>query len=269
VLPRPVIGVALETQEPIPTKLPLSWSISQVYVRVLASAGAVPWLIAPLGGDEPLLRAIHERLDGIFLAGGVDVEPRQYLEQRHALCGEVDPDRDWAELNLVRWAAADGKPILGICRGVQAINVALGGSLYQDIRGMAPHASRHDYFTSPGDAGSRAALVHDVRITPGSRLARILGVESARANSMHHQAIKQLAPGLVATAFAPDGLIEGVEASGAPFLIGVQWHPEELVETQAEMRGLFTAFVEAARRSLPPQRQRSADGDHVACAHFP
>jgi putative glutamine amidotransferase len=246
-----VIGLALETQEAIRGQFSHSWIMSQCYVRVLADAGALPWLIPLLEGEPSTLRAIYERLDGVFLTGGVDVEPGQYQEERHALCGETDPARDRVELNLVRWAVADGKPVLGICRGAQVINVALGGSLYQDIACMVPEAARHDYFTIPGDPVARSSLVHDVRVKASSRLAEILGSESVRVNSMHHQGIKRLAPGLTASAIASDGLIEGVEGLGTAFLVGVQWHPEELVETQAEMRRLFSAFVEAAKHPEP------------------
>src|SRR5262249_4217080 len=196
------------------------WVMGQRYVRVLAAAGAVPWVIPLLQGDEETLRRIYERLDGVFLTGGVDVDPACYGEPRHPLCGATDPARDWAELRLVRWGCADGKPVLGVCRGIQVINVAAGGTLYQDVAAQHPTAIKHDYFPSGGHARDR--LTHSVRVVERTRLAGLLGAAESAVNSMHHQGIKALAPGLVASAFAPDGLIEGVEGPDGRFLVRVQ-----------------------------------------------
>jgi putative glutamine amidotransferase len=244
---RPVIGIATQTQEPLPGKLNYYWGVGQRYIRVLTSCGGVaPWIIPLLQNDEATLRAIYDRLDGVFLTGGVDVDPAHYGEERHPLCDRSDPPRDWTELTLIRWALADGKPFFGICRGVQVLNVACGGSLYQDVPSQYVGGVKHD--CSPTPTGfSRDHLAHPVHIEPGSRLARTLGTEHCQVNSMHHQGIKKLAPGLTATAFAPDGLIEGVEAPGERFVVGVQWHPEELTDRDAVMRRLFTDFVSAAQ----------------------
>jgi putative glutamine amidotransferase len=148
-------------------------------------------------------------------------------------------------MHLIRWAVRDGKPVLGVCRGIQVLNVAAGGSLYQDLRAQRGNGIKHDYFPMDGPY-SRDMLAHGVRVTPGSRLAGILGAEETQVNSMHHQAIKDLAPGLLASAVAPDGLIEGIEGANGQYVVGVQWHPEELVETMPAMRQLFASFVEAA-----------------------
>lgn len=242
---RPLIGIATQTQEAVPGETPLAWVMGQRYVRVLTEAGAVPWVIPLLDGDEATLRCIYDRLDGVFLTGGVDVGPERYGEARQPVCGRTDPPRDWTELTLIRWAAADHKPVLGVCRGMQAINVAHGGTLYQDLHVQYPDAIKHDYFPT-ANGPSRDALVHEVRVDPGSRLGRVLGVGRSAVNSMHHQGVKELAPGLVASAFAPDGLVEGVEGANGHFLIGVQWHPEELAGAHPPMRRLFAAFVEAA-----------------------
>ena len=242
---RPVIGMATETLEAVPGQLPRSWAMGQRYVRVLAEAGAVPWLIPLLRDDEETLRRIYNALDGVFLSGGVDVDPSHYAEPTDPRCGPTDPDRDWTELRLVRWALRDRKPVLGVCRGAQLLNVAAGGTLFQDMPSQYPGAIKHDY-SPPEDSGTRASLVHGARVAPGSRLAHILGGERVEVNSMHHQGIKALAPGLVPTAFAPDGSVEGVEGCGDFFLVGVQWHPEELAATRPEMGNLFRAFVEAA-----------------------
>jgi putative glutamine amidotransferase len=245
--PRPVIGIATQTLDAVPGKLPLGWIMGQRYVKGLTAAGAVPWLIPLLPDDEATLRGIYERLDGLFLTGGVDIDPSRYGEPRHARCDRSDPARDATELTLIRWALADARPILGVCRGIQALNVACGGSLYQHVPEQHPSAIKHDYFPGPPDY-SRDYLAHVVRFRPDSRLARLLGAEQVQVNSMHHQGIKRLAPGLAATAVAPDGLIEGVEAPDRPFVVGVQWHPEELVEQHPPQRRLFASFVEAARR---------------------
>lgn len=242
---RPVIGIATQTLEAIPGERPLCWIMGQRYVRVLTVNGAVPLLIPLLKDDVETLRQIYDRLDGVFLTGGVDVDPSQYREERHPKCGKTDPDRDWTELMLVRWALADRKPVLGVCRGIQVINVAAGGTLFQDIPFQLPQAIKHDYFPTPGGY-NRNDLVHGVLVTENSRLSRIMGVGRVQVNSMHHQGIKDLAPGLVATAVAPDGVIEGVETADGHFLVGVQWHPEELADDAPEMQQLFTAFLRAA-----------------------
>lgn len=252
-MPRPIIGLATQTQEAVPGKLPASWVMSQAYVRALTAAGAVPWLVPSPPGDEDAVRAVYERLDGVFLAGGVDVDPAAYGEERRPVCDRPDTARDWTELTLVRWAAADGKPVFGVCRGMQAINVACGGSLYQDVAEQHPRAIKHDYF-GPSATWPRDHLAHAVRVEPGSRLGRLLGAERVEVNSLHHQGVKRLAPALVATAFAPDGLIEGIERPGESFLVGVQWHPEELTEAHAAMCRLFDGFVEAA---MAPAGRRS------------
>jgi putative glutamine amidotransferase len=241
---RPVIGVVTQTLEAIPGKLPPCWVMGQRYGRVLAAAGAVPWLIPLLEGDDATLRVIYERLDAVFLTGGVDVDPAAYGEPRHARCDRSDPARDWTEITLIRWALADGKPVLGVCRGIQLINVALGGTLYQHVPEQFPAGVKHDCFPGGNDY-TRDYLAHPVRVESGSRLARLLGTEVA-VNSMHHQGVKRLAPGLKASAFAPDGLIEGVEGGNGHYMVGVQWHPEELAEMHPPHRRLFTDFIAAA-----------------------
>jgi len=186
-------------------------------------------------------------LDGLVLQGGADVSPSSYGEEPLRAEWAGDRLRDEYEMELLHEFVEAGKPVLGICRGAQLINIAFGGTLYQDIATQVPQALKHDYFPT-ANAYMRDLLVHEVATRPDSRLARIMGADSTPVNSMHHQGIKDLAPGLVPSAFAPDGLIEGVEGSNGHFLIGVQWHPEELAATQAPQRRLFAAFIEAASR---------------------
>lgn len=240
---RPVIGVATQTQDPIPGETPVVWIMGQRYIEVLARLGAIPWLI-PLLRDEDTLRATYERLDGVFLTGGVDVEPASYGAERHEWCGKTDPARDWVESRLVCWAQLDHKPLFAVCRGPQIVNVAAGGTLFQDVLRERPNTSKHDYFPVQGFARDR--LTHEIQIVRGSRLRQILGAETACVNSMHHQAINDVAPSLRASAFAPDGVIEAIESANGNFLVAVQWHPEELVDTQPAMRRLFEAFLDAA-----------------------
>lgn len=247
-MPPPIIGITTQTLEAVPDQLPRCWIMSQRYVQVLAAAGAIPWVIPLLEGNETTLRGIYERLDGLFLPGGVDIDPGAYGEPRGVLCGRTDPARDWTELLFARWALADRKPVLAVCRGAQLINVAVGGSLYQDVAAQHPEAIKHDHFPVAGRR--RDELAHEVRIAAGSRLLQLLGTDTVAVNSMHHQGIARLAPGLVPVATSSDGLIEGVEAAPAPehFLIGVQWHPEDLVDVDPRMRRLFDAFIGAAKR---------------------
>lgn len=199
----------------------------------------------PLLADEALLRALYDRMDGLLLSGGVDVHPRLYGEEVHARCGAISEVRDDVELALIRWARADRKPVLAICRGIQTLNVALGGSLYQDIEAMVPRAVRHDCHSGNG----RNHVAHDVVVSPGSRLAHLVGTDLLPVNSFHHQAIKDLALGLTVTAWAPDGIIEAVEEEGRPFVLGVQWHPEELAAEDGRAQRLFDALVEACETS--------------------
>ena len=180
------------------------------------------------------------------LVSGVDLHPSTYQEKPSPLCGRTDPDRDEIELTLTRWAMEDKKPLLAVCRGVQVVNVAAGGTVHQDLAADLPGSIKHDYFPGQGPY-TRDLLVHDVRILEDTRLGRLLETSSIRVNSMHHQGIKRLAENLRPNAFAPDGLIEGLESPNGHFLLGVQWHPESLVERDPAMRRLFAAFVEEAR----------------------
>jgi len=201
-------------------------------------------VLIPLNLDEKALRAIYERLHGLLLAGGVDVHPRHYGEAIHEKCGEIDEARDTVELALARWALAEGLPILAICRGIQVLNVAAGGTLYQDIASQVPNSLKHDYWPDY----PRNYLPHQVTVNGDSHLAAILGQRRVGVNSMHHQAVKDLAPRFKVVARTSDGLVEAIEDQDHPFALGVQWHPEELMEDGPLMRRLFDAFVSAARR---------------------
>jgi putative glutamine amidotransferase len=244
-MPRPLIGVATQTLPPIEGERPPCWIMGQRYIEALRATGAAPILLPLLTHDPDAMRDIFDRLDGVFLTGGVDVDPSRYGENKHPLCGTTDPDRDAIELMLLKHAMDHHLPVLAVCRGIQILNVACGGTLYQDVSAQVPAAMKHDYFPTPANP-SRTYLAHDITVTPGSLLADILGETVVSVNSMHHQAIKDLAAGLKPTAFAPDGIIEAVEGTNGQYLIAVQWHPEELADSQPGMRRLFSSFVEAA-----------------------
>jgi putative glutamine amidotransferase len=245
---RAVIGIPTQTLhsiEGIPEGLPDSWVMNQRYSRAVSTAGGLPVMI-PLLEEEDTLRAIYDRLDGVLLPGGVDVDPGTYGESPLPACGRLDPARDRVELAFARWAIEEGKPLFGLCRGLQIVNVALGGTLYQDIAVQRGDSLKHDYFPTAGY--SRDHLAHPVTVAAGSRLDALVGTAPLRVNSMHHQAVKDLAPGLVPSAVAPDGLIEAVEFTESPFVLGVQWHPESLTERDPRMHRLLAGFVEAASR---------------------
>ena len=245
---RPIIGVTTQTLQAIdgiPPGLPLSVVMNQRYYVAVAAAGASPVLI-PLLDDAPeALRGAYDACHGILIPGGVDMDPACYGEAPHEKLGRTDPARDRVELLLTRWALED-RAVLGLCRGLQVINVALGGTLYQDIEAQFPEPIRHDYFPTHGFA--REHLAHDVTVQPGSRLRHLVERDRFPVNSMHHQGIKALAGGLVASATAPDGLIEAAESSNGHFLLGVQWHPEVFDVSDPHTRQLFRGFVEAAER---------------------
>ena len=244
---RPVIGIPTQTLQSlggVSAEIPPSWVMSQRYILSLTAAGAIPWLI-PLV-DEATLRGVYEQLDAVFLPGGADIDPATYGADPHPLCDRTDRERDRVEVALAKWALADEKPVLGVCRGMQLINVAAGGSLYQDIAEELPGALKHDYFPFRGQSFARDFLAHEVRVAEGSRLARLVGAGQLRVNSMHHQGIRALGDGLVPTAVSPDGLVEAIEGTRDGYLVAVQWHPEALTDNDARTRALFADFIGAA-----------------------
>jgi len=217
-------------------------SVGEAYVQAVLQAGGMP-VILPPGINPRDLPGLLSHLDGLLFTGGADIDPQRFGGTSHPRVYGIDKRRDEMEICLVQIAAESGKPFIGICRGIQVINVALGGSLFTDISDQMPGALKHDrYPGTPPDA-----LAHPIAVAPDSQLAQILGCESFPVNSLHHQGIDRTPLGLLPVAFSPDHLVEAVELSGHPFGIGVQWHPEWL-QTHAPQRQLFTAFVQAAER---------------------
>lgn len=211
------------------------------YLEAVVAAGGIPVML-PLGLSDEDLRAAIQQMDGILLPGGGDIEPGIYQGQGHPTVGGVDADRDRVEITVARTAVAQQKPLLAICRGLQVLNVALGGSLWEDVELMMPQAMHHEHVHSH----PRNYLAHEVTVEPDSLLARQLGQSETAVNSLHHQGLRRLAADLRATAVAPDGLIEGVEVIDHPYAVGVQWHPENLIHNVPHMLGLFRGLVEAA-----------------------
>ncbi len=233
----PLIGITVDTATNEERQL---YQLGCAYSRAVELAGGLPVLIP---GNFPLqkLEELRQHLDGLLLTGGADVDPSRFKGQSHPRVYGVNPERDQLEISLVQLAACSGWPFLGICRGIQVINVALGGTLYTDLADQFNNSLKHDYY--PGYP--RDLLAHSVTLTNHCQLSKILAAAELKVNSLHHQGIERLASLLDATAWAPDGLIEAVELPGHPFGIGVQWHPEELL-TIPEMQALFSALIYAA-----------------------
>jgi putative glutamine amidotransferase len=214
---------------------------NQQYVDAVAAAGEAP-IVIPVGLPDDALRRIYADLDGLLLPGGDDVAPHRYGHEPHPKLGLVDEARDELELTLASWALRDRLPTLGICRGIQVLAVAAGGTLYQDLPSQLESVHLHDVREH-----GRDHLAHELIVEPTSRLAGILGPGSVLVNTFHHQAVLDIPAGFVITARAPDGVIEAIEGEGPDFVMGIQCHPEGIWQTTApRFARLFRAFVEAA-----------------------
>ena len=242
--------------------LPVVYGQFHTYTDAIVRASGVPFIV-PLTTDKTILRRLYEQCDGLLLPGGSDLDPETYNMPHssnkingatHPLQTRISPPRDRQEEQLLEWALEDDKPVLGICRGMQLINVFLGGSLHSDIDMNLPSANNHE-------AGIHKKnfhhLAHQLRIDAGSRLAKVMGTGTIPTNTLHHQTIKKLGKGLVATAHAEDGVIEAIELPSKSFVIGVQSHPEALeAEVEPLWRELFEAFVGSAD-SNPGKKQNA------------
>lgn len=213
--------------------------LMQSYLNAVMQAGGVPVLIPSLIAEDGW-DALYARLDGILFSGGGDIGMEFSPGDPHPRIDDVDLARDAIELKMVQAAASEGKPFLGICRGCQVMNVALGGTLYTHIADQLPNALDHSY---PGNL--RMVLVHEIKIEEGTHLAEIYGQPIIKVNSLHHQGLKDIAPSVRVAGQAPDGLVEAIELPDHPFGLAIQWHPEWLTD-QDTTRNLFRTFVEAA-----------------------
>jgi putative glutamine amidotransferase len=237
-MPLPLIGLTLHPDDDA-DRPNLDMLLAKIAEGV-ERAGGAPALI-PLNLRAETLRALYGRLDGVLFSGGGDMQPELYGATLHPTMGGVSAERDRVELDLMRWSVADDKPFFGICRGAQVLNVALGGTLYRDI---SEHRGAHEHLY---DTVTECRLrPHEIRVEEDTTLARLLGRPTVTVNSLHHQAVRDVAPGLVVSARAADGLAEALELPRHPFALAVQWHPECLLDSP-EMLGLFKAFVQAAR----------------------
>lgn len=241
---RPLIGISMSS-----AVMPNGRRYHRSYymnAHAIADAGGLP-VYVPTGLSDEMLHEIYDRLDGVLLPGGGDIRPAVYGAEANPLSHEIDDARDALEITLAKWAYADDVPLLGICRGHQVLNVALGGTLVQDIPSEIGADIEHD---TP-DELPRSTIRHEVTLEPGSRLAQILGGVRFEVNSLHHQAVEQLAPGMVITALSPsDEIIEALESPEKSFVLSVQWHPEDMYKTSEPMQRLFTAFVDTARTNM-------------------
>ena len=210
------------------------------YLHALEAAGAIPLVVPPL--TTVLIEDLLDRVDGLCLSGGPDLDPESYHERRHELTGPIEPELDLFELALARAADARSMPILAICRGTQLLNVARGGSLHQHLPQVVGESINHRQ-PEPGPQPT-----HTVAVMSTTRLGAILGREEADVNSFHHQAVARLGRGLIVTGRAPDSTVESIEATDRDFVLGVQWHAEALVN-RPEQAALFRTFVDEARRA--------------------
>lgn len=239
---RPLIGLSTSvTSDTTPERA----TLNAAYLHAVQQAGGVPVLLPPQL-DAEARAVLADRLDGLVLSGGGDVDPACYGQPPHPRTADVSPARDALEIALVHRALERGTPLLAICRGIQVLNVALGGTLYQDLPGEPGGPIVHAQ-TEP-----RSRPTHTVKVVPdATRLGAIVAAAELAVNSFHHQGIHRLGDGLREVAWAADGVVEAVEMAGNRFVVGVQWHPEDLVGHDAAARNLFAALVDAARRRAP------------------
>lgn len=234
---RPLIGISCNWSQG-------TVSVSHTYIQAVEQAGGIPVPI-PFSSDTTLLQAQIDRLDALVMIGGEDFDPQLYGQEPHPMLGTVNIERDRYDLYLIRYALRKEIPLLGICRGLQGLNIAEGGSLYQDLPATYPNPCiRHR------QGAERRFGSHSIRIKPDSRLHTILGTDSVIVNSFHHQAVQQPAPGYRIAALSPDGVIEALEKEGESWVIGVQWHPEALnLSGDESSHRLFQELIRQASSS--------------------
>ena len=238
---RPIIGILSSRSDiPLPGGPNLSIEYASVaYCRAVVRGGGTP-LLLPVTPEPELAEQMFAQCDGILFPGGVDVDPRFYGEAPDPMLGTVDSTMDRFWLQVLDFALDHKLPLLGICRGMQLVNVGLGGSLYQDLvrRGVPSYLHSQKQ--------SRDYLMHQVKLTPGSRLSAVLGEESVYTNTMHHQCVKEPGKGLKRVAQTDDGVPEALESEDGQIML-VQWHPEALLETEPRMCRLFEDLIERCR----------------------
>lgn len=218
------------------------FSLNQSYAKAIEAAGGIPILI-PQIDEQSSLRRIYDMLDGILMPGGLDIHPKFYGQEPHPALDPTDMGLDFVETTILPWALEDDLPVLGICRGEQVINVVMGGTLIQDI--YSQYTTTIDHRES-FKRRIRDFLAHDIAIDPESHLRNLAGEDRIWVNTSHHQAVDKVGSGLRATAWSPDGIVEGIEAPDSRFLMAVQCHPEEMWRKHAWAKKLFKTFVDTA-----------------------
>ncbi|HEB72417.1 MAG TPA: gamma-glutamyl-gamma-aminobutyrate hydrolase family protein [Nitrospirae bacterium] len=241
---KPVIGLTADTDEGKEASRPpfrgeTTYWLKKSYLNAVERSGGLPFPITP-AIKASTTDAYLSLIDGLIVTGGYfDIDPALYGEKPIARIDEIKPDRTLMEIRLIKKAVRLKIPLLGVCGGHQAINIAFGGGLYQDIGAQAPGALRHEQKPKPVSQTS-----HEVKITGDSMLRRIVGKDKIKVNSTHHQSVKKVGKGLKVCATAPDGIVEAIERDGSgSFLVGVQWHPEKLYESDKASRKLFRQFI--------------------------
>ncbi len=229
----PIVGISCGEDD-------LNFYLRKFYVKAVESIGGVPVLLPTVQRSFSREKYLS-LLDGLILSGGGDVDPYYFKEEPVKELGEITPLRDEFEIFITKHFFMANKPILGVCRGIQVLNISLGGTIFQDINSQLSHPIKH-FQQAP-----RWSTTHSIRVVTGTKLGRLLPSQEWRVNSFHHQGIKSPAPGFSASAFAPDGIIEGIEADHHPFAIGVQWHPECNWDGDVASYRLFQAFITACR----------------------
>jgi len=241
----PVIGIDCSSERPespcVNPEMAYLNASPLSYVQAVVRAGGLPILL-PLVAKKDLVAQMLEGIDGLLLSGGYDVDPVYYGQEPDVKLGRIDVDKDRFENLMIPLALKKGVPILGICRGIQALNVFAGGTLLQDVS-LAP-----DPVLKHGQRTDRCSLSHEIEVTPGTRLRQIFRRRRLRTNSYHHQVVDRVAPGFVVSARSRDGLVEAIEKQGDAFVLGFQPHPERLDEEFPVYRKLFRAFVDAAAK---------------------
>ena len=212
--------------------------LSQAYIKTIEEAGGIPVIFPNLNAGN--IQHLSEQVDGFLFTGGDDVDPFYFGEEPSTFSGEITPGRDVFELELARIVMGGLKPVLALCRGIQVINIAAGGTILQDIYSQRTKPLKHI------QKAPRWHPTHKIDIKPESKLAQILDAAEVRVNSFHHQAVDLVAPGFIVSATASDGIIEGIENTEHPFMIGLQCHPECMWEKDSRFLGLFISFIKEA-----------------------
>ncbi len=238
---RPLVGIPCQADFREGSGRPV-YCNNRTYVHAVEDAGGIPVLI-PMLNDISVLEALLSRLDGLLLSGGGDVDSVRYDEEARPVLGSIDTQLDELEFSLVAWALQEDMPILGVCRGMQLLNVALGGSLYQDLGEDYPGVMEHCRRELP-----RNTLIHNIHVATGSRMEQILDTNELWVNSLHHQAIKVPGANVYISGRAEDGVAELLELPNYRFVVGIQGHPEEIYTQEAACARLFSAFVSACSR---------------------